>query len=180
MFVLCSGPHGSASDPQKRRWPSRSVSSAIRLSRTRAQLNCRRKKPWRNKDRCLMGMALDHQLHQPRKNVVHDNGPLRNSRRIGRSLYLLTALIRDRSALFVAIALTCSAGCASSTRVAVVNSNRQEPTPHFETSPVNEALDNHTGQMAEEDQRRAAQAYERMPLRNKRFRDEPIRPSPRP
>lgn len=127
-----------------------------------------------------MGMALDHHLHQPRKNAVHDNGPLRNSGRIGRSLYLLTALIRGRSALFVAIALSCSAGCASSTRVAVVNSNRQEPTPHVETSPATEALDSHTGQMAEEDQRRAAQAYKRVPVRSRHFRDEPIRPSPRP
>lgn len=127
-----------------------------------------------------MAMALDHHLHQPRKNAVHDNGPLRNSGRIGRSLYLLTALIRGRSALFVAIALSCSAGCASSTRVAVVNSNRQEPAPHVETSPATEALDSHTGQMAEEDQRRAAQAYKRVPVRSRHFRDEPIRPSPRP
>lgn len=127
-----------------------------------------------------MAMALDHHLHQPRKKAVHDNGPLRSSGRIGRSFYPLAGLILDRSALFVAIAVSCSMGCASSTRLAVVAPERQQPMPHVETSPVTDALDVHTGQMAEEDQRRAAQAYKRVPTRSRHFRDEPIRPSPRP
>ena len=127
-------------------------------------------------------MAQDsvRQHHQPIERAVSDNGPLRRPERIGRSFYPLSGLIRVRSALLVAIAVSCGVGCASSARVAVVNSNRQEPTPHAETSPATEALDNHSGQMAEEDQRRAAQAYKRIPTRNRRFRDEPIRPSPRP
>lgn len=165
---------------RKSRLPSRSVAITIRLSRTRARLNCNGKKLWCNKERCLMTQDSGHQLHQPGERAVSANGPLRRSGAIAGPLYPLAGLIRARSALFVVIALSCSVGCASSAKVAVVNSGRQEPTPHFETSPVTGALDNHTGQMAEEDQRRAAQAYKRIPARSRRFRDEPIRPKPRP
>ena len=127
-----------------------------------------------------MAQNPQRQLHHPSGRAVSDNGPLPRPGRIRRSFYPLAGLSRARSALLVAIAVSCGVGCASSARVAVVNSNRQEPTPHVETSPATEALDNHSGQMAEEDQRRAAQAYKRIPTRNRRFRDEPIRPSPRP
>ena len=162
------------------RLPSRSVSITIRLSRTRVRLDCRRKKRWHNKDGCLMAKDSDDQLHLPGERAVVDTGPLRRSGRFGESFFPLAGLIRARSALFVAIAVSCSVGCASSRNVAASNSEPQELTPRWESSPVTDVLDNHTGQMAEEDQRRAEQAYKRVPVRSRQFRDEPIRPSTRP
>lgn len=152
----------------------------IQLSGAEAQLNCRPKILWYDKDGSLMAEDSDHQFHQPGERDVAEDRLLRRSGGIGRSLYRLAGLICARSALVVAIAVNFSVGCASSSKVAAVNSERQGPTPHVESSPATEALDRHTGQMAEEDQRRAAQAYKRVPARSRHFRDEPIRPSPRP
>ncbi len=83
-------------------------------------------------------------------------------------------------ALLIGIAACCSAGCASPQRVAVADSESLDPAPNHRSTAATKALDVQTAQMAEEDQRRAAQAYERVPIRNRRFRDEPIRSKPRP
>ena len=121
-----------------------------------------------------MAVALDHQLHRPRKKAVPDDGRFQLPEGIdGSSLYPLAGMIRARLALVVAIALGCGVGCTSSARVAVVNPARQEPAPRFETSQAATALDDHAGQMAEEDQRRAEQAYQRVPVRSRRSREEP-------
>lgn len=128
----------------------------------------------------MMAKDSDHQLQRRGERAVANIAPLRRSGGIGRSCNPLVGLIRARSALVVAMALGCSVGCASLTKVADVNSDRQEPAPHIETSPATEAVDSHTGPMADEDQRRAAQGYKRVETRSRHFRDEPIRPSPRP
>ncbi|MCH8148197.1 MAG: hypothetical protein IH987_09440 [Planctomycetes bacterium] len=125
-------------------------------------------------------MAMDHQLHQPCKKAVPNNRLSREPEGIEGSLYPLAGLIRARLALVAAIALACGVGCTSTARVAVVNSEPQKPAPRFETSQAGAALDDHAGQMAEEDQCRAEQAYQHVPRRSRRFREEPIRSTPRP
>ena len=127
-----------------------------------------------------MAKDSDYHFHQRGERAIASIGPLRKSGGVGRSRYPWVGLICARSALVATIALSCIVGCASSGKVAVVNPERQQPTTHVETSPATEALDLHTGQMADEDQRRAAQGYKRVPTRSRHFRDEPIRPSPRP
>lgn len=125
-------------------------------------------------------MAMDHQLHQPCKKAVPDNRPSREPEGIEGTLYPVAGLIRARIALVAAIAIACGVGCTSTARVAVVNVEPRKPAPRFATSQADAALDDHAGQMAEEDQRRAEQAYQHLPIQSRRFRDEPIRPASRP
>lgn len=127
-----------------------------------------------------MARKADRKLREIGEGAVSDKRPLRRPSRDGRSFYPLAGMILFRSALFVVMAVSCSAGCAAPQRVAVADSDPRDPAPQHRSTAATKALDVQTAQMAEEDQRRAAEAYERVPLRNRRFRDEPIRSRPRP